>query len=290
MNWRKLHSLADALTPTLRRKIARAFKQAADQNSLLTLIRVIESGNLSPRQIALLTQNLPLIMQQATLPTLTTAIKGAAKIEIQEVSGFGITIDFARVNPYAVTAAQNQAAYLVTRVSLQTKAAIRSVITEALKQGITPRDTARILKPMIGLTQRQALAVMNFRERMRNAGATVSQAQSAAAKYTQQLLRERSMTIARTELIDSMTRGQRATWLAGRRDGKMPFGARAEWIVTPDDRLCPRCMAMDGETADIEGVFKGGIIGPTLHPRCRCAIGLNAASMKVRRPSRRRSA
>ena len=283
MNWKKIHALADALTPKMKAAIVRAFARAAGQNPLSVIMRVVETQGLTPRQIALLTQNLPALVEHATHPHILKAARGAAKIEIHSLAGAGVTLDFARVNPYVITTARSQAAILVTRVSLETQAAIRAVVVEGFKQGITRRNLSRLIKPMIGLTERQALAALHFSERMKMAGAPLPMVNRETTAYVHRMIRERAETIARTELIGASVRGQRAAWLAGRRDGVIPAGAEMEWIVTPDDRLCKRCLDMEGETADVEGTFKGGSIGPPLHPRCRCAVGLTASSLKPRR-------
>ena len=68
--------------------------------------------------------------------------------------------------------------------------------------------------------------------------------------------------------------GQREVWEQAVEDGLLDAGMKRTWIVTADDRLCPICEPLDGETADLDGLFAGEFEGPPAHPNCRCTEGL----------------
>jgi SPP1 gp7 family putative phage head morphogenesis protein len=81
----------------------------------------------------------------------------------------------------------------------------------------------------------------------------------------------RARTIARTEVI-------RASNMA-RLDGWKQSGIvkRKEWLTAFDDRTCPSCVDLDGQTISIEKQFKGSVGEeevfmqmPPAHPNCRC--------------------
>lgn len=92
----------------------------------------------------------------------------------------------------------------------------------------------------------------------------------------------RAETIARTETMRASNEGQREAWDQAVEDGLLTGNEKQEWIVTPDDRLCPECEPFDGVTADLDGTFvaEDGTEsdGPPLHPNCRCTVGLNLGS------------
>jgi SPP1 gp7 family putative phage head morphogenesis protein len=90
----------------------------------------------------------------------------------------------------------------------------------------------------------------------------------------------RAETIARTETMRASNQGQQELWAQAEDAGLLTGKEEQEWIVTPDDRLCPICEPMDGVTAPMGGSFRlntGEVVdGPPAHPNCRCTIALSA--------------
>jgi SPP1 gp7 family putative phage head morphogenesis protein len=71
---------------------------------------------------------------------------------------------------------------------------------------------------------------------------------------------DRAEAIASTEITRSYAQ---AKLLALQRGGVIQF---VGWRTATDERVCPRCGPMNGQTAPVEIGFDG----PPLHPRCRC--------------------
>lgn len=87
----------------------------------------------------------------------------------------------------------------------------------------------------------------------------------------------RAETIARTEVMDAANAGQVEAWEQATEDGLLTGNEEKEWIVTPDDRLCPVCEPMDGVSVPLDEDFDvdgDQIDGPPAHPNCRCTLGL----------------
>lgn len=87
----------------------------------------------------------------------------------------------------------------------------------------------------------------------------------------------RAEMVARTETMRAANEGQMQLWDQATEAGLLTGDEQKEWIVTPDDRLCPICEPLDGEKAGLDETFKVDgeeIDGPPAHPRCRCTIGL----------------
>ncbi len=81
----------------------------------------------------------------------------------------------------------------------------------------------------------------------------------------------RARTIARTEVIRASNMARLMGW---KQSGVVK---RKEWLTAYDDRTCPECADMDGQTISIEEQFKGMqgneqvfMQMPPLHPSCRC--------------------
>jgi hypothetical protein len=88
----------------------------------------------------------------------------------------------------------------------------------------------------------------------------------------------RAETIARTEAMTVVHRGQREAWDQAIDDGLLSGDEKRVWIVTPDDLLCPICEPLDGVEANLDGEYESDegetFDGPPAHPNCRCTEGL----------------
>jgi Phage Mu protein F like protein len=197
-------------------------------------------------------------------------------------------------NPEAVRWAQQESASLVTRVTAETRVALRAIVMRSVREGIAPVPAARLIQNTVGLTARQEVAVASFRARLqtlqaRPAGAAVETAvgrvanralsdriPGLVARYAQRLLAQRALVIARTEILAAANEGQRQLWEQAVQTGEVDREqVEREWIVTDDERLCELCEPLEGARADIGGTFpRGGGAGPPLHPQCRCTEGL----------------
>ena len=121
----------------------------------------------------------------------------------------------------------------------------------------------------------------NFKRWFDHQTDSIQLAQTLAQWSGQKALKSRAKLIAQTETMSAANGGARLAMQTAQTDGLLPPNARIEWIVTPDDRLCDRCRAMDRQTVPlINGAFTepgkvgGGVMYPPLHPRCRCTIAI----------------
>jgi SPP1 gp7 family putative phage head morphogenesis protein len=88
---------------------------------------------------------------------------------------------------------------------------------------------------------------------------------------------DRAETIARTETMRAANEGQIEAWQQAAETGLLTGNESTEWITTPDDRLCPICEPLDGQTTALGGTFEvdgDRVSSPPAHPRCRCTVGL----------------
>ncbi len=185
-----------------------------------------------------------------------------------------IRTSFTSTDPFSVVAAQTETAKLVTSVTNETRQAIRDVITKSIQDGVTPKDTAKLLRDVVGLNSQQSMAVYNLWQKLDKQGASNIVKDKATAAYGEKLLRYRTETIARTEIMRAQNLGQRAAWNDAVAKGHIGAQSSKVWIVALDDRLCPLCEGQSGEVVPLDGVFSGGVSEPPLHPRCRCTVGL----------------
>lgn len=181
-----------------------------------------------------------------------------------------IPFRFSGSNPHAQRVAARQAAALVTRITAETMHALRTLITQAIREGIPPYDAARMIRSMVGLTAQQAQAAANYRAELINQGLSIDRVNALTDRYSEKLLRVRAESIARTEIMDALNEGAQESMRQAQQEGLLGESAKKEWLVTPDDLLCPICAPMEGKQVPIDEDFP--VEGPPAHPNCRCTV------------------
>lgn len=289
----RLRRLVDRQQPRLRRLLLRVL---ADLPGRLVgpLTDALEARDLEA-VLRLVAADLTVAQQPIVEALRDVMLAGAGVTGAQ----FGLRFDV--TDPLMVRAAETQAARLVSGVGEESRRAIREIVTLGFTEGRPPREQARHILRLVGLTERDAGAVDRMWRRMLEDG--VRQADSRAETYAARLLRRRAENIARTETIRAASEGKRAGWRKAVEEGYLEAGvAEIVWLVTDDDRLCSLCAPMAGQTVGVVGDFTsdqeatgdlasnpGGIRpyagdtrpieaqtvgGPPLHPSCRCDLTL----------------
>lgn len=185
--------------------------------------------------------------------------------------------------------------------------AIRHVITDAFKAGTVPRDVVKELKRHIGLYPKLAAAHRNYAAKVRLLPISKAEMEKLIVANYRRLIDYRAKMIARTEAAFATNAGQHILWQAAIDEG---FLGKDEsfrrWVITWDDRLCPRCLAMidpateRGQSIPFDATFSSipqardftikntgeGVsipeakapelaTRPPLHPHCRCTTVLD---------------
>lgn len=173
---------------------------------------------------------------------------------------FGLNLSFDIANPNSVKAASTLTANLVREVTDRTKAAIRPFISSGIHDGMSVSSIARDLKGIVGLTERQGLAVLNRKRQLQERGFHGAKLKRQVSLYTQRLKRYRHETIIRTELARAQN--------IGYTQGLDSLGIKeVEFEVAAG--CCPdQCEPLDGTKYPIK--LSGDII--PVHPNCRCCM------------------
>lgn len=273
---RRLLQLADRAEPAVRLALHRALAQLQAALPARRLERVLRSGDQAALEALL--RALPARLRPATR-LLARELAQAYALERARLASVTVRGRLDLVDPDVAREARDHAAALVTQVTDQTRQAIRAVMGRSVVEGIPPREAATLLRPLVGLTRRQALAVVRLRRELLREGRDQDGLARRLAAYAARLLRQRTVLIARTETIAAATRGQLLAWARARREGLLPATAKIIWETTPDDRRCPYCASMHGTQVRLGTSFitpLGARRGPPMHPNCRCALGVLA--------------
>lgn len=178
------------------------------------------------------------------------------------------------------------AARFVTAVNDDQKKAIQHVIRRASELNDFNVDTlSRVIRPMVGLNYRQAVANMNYYQTMIESGMNEHKAVERCIRYSARQSRYRGYLIARTELAFSYNQG---SYLGTKQaqDAGLLGPCQKVWCTADDERVCDQCGPLDGMAIDMDSDFyyqgtntrinprlkQYKTVGrvPPAHPQCRC--------------------
>lgn len=159
----------------------------------------------------------------------------------------------------------NRTGNLITNVCSDQVNAVRYLIAEAQSLGMGSDETARYIRPTVGLTERQAAANLRHynsvktqlradHPRMKEESIE-RKARTAAAKYAERQQRYRAETIARTEIAQAYNAGADAFIREAIRHDLMPE-MKKEWSTALDERVCKECQALEGVQISMDDSFE----------------------------------
>lgn len=168
----------------------------------------------------------------------------------------------------------------VRDISASQRDALRALLDRyAVHRPSSARTLARLIVPLVGLTERQALTLATQAERMLADGATADAVERWLAGRRTRAIRMRAETIARTELAFAYNFG--AHHVMREVEAQAPpggGGVSKRWHTAADERTCPFCGALHDQVVGIDETFPGATsimpntLVPPAHPRCRCVV------------------
>ena len=172
---------------------------------------------------------------------------------------------------------KTRGAEFVSELSEESKLAVRNIILLWQERLMRPEVMARQIRPLIGLTGRQMLAVDKYRAKVYNnymelgssAAQASARAEKAALRYSKRLHKQRAETIVHTELAFAYNQGADMGVRRAIRRGLMTE-CEMVWRTAGTNRVCGRCMALKDTV--VGRTDEAGVQIPPLHPRCRCTI------------------
>ena len=247
--WKAIHKAADLHLESARRSILEAFD--AGKSSLPRAALKIALVALNEKKVVTIMSEAIEVVEAALRPALETMLRNvledsgiaAAKALVRKlrVAAAPIGMKFDVTNPAAVEWISSHAGELITSISESTREDIVDLVEAAFTEQFDVDDLTDRISDLIGDDARAEV-------------------------------------IARTETMRASNEGQSQLWDQAVEVGLLTGNEHQIWITTPDDRLCPICEPMDGETTGLDGTFTVDgeeIEGPPAHPNCRCTIGLS---------------
>lgn len=161
-----IEQLAAKLKPKLAKALLEAFAQQSEKLDVEALANALASGNVEAA-LSLLGLDKVTGAWSGVKSALETGLWDAAMVTGKAVETLkGIEFNFNRLNPVLVDWLQGYEFNLVKNINGKTREALRDEMVEGMRAGENPRDVAREVKKVFGLTQTQRRAVKNFRKEL----------------------------------------------------------------------------------------------------------------------------
>lgn len=164
----EIERLTRELEPRLARTIMAALREQADTLNLDAIVEALRAGR-PDRVMAMISADK---LEAAMAPvrtvlrqTLWSAGVRAATRLIQPVLR-GAAFRFNELNPRLIDWLQNYELNLIKEINDRTREGVRAALTTGVTEGKGPIDTARDVREVVGLTDRQTQAVLNFRRNL----------------------------------------------------------------------------------------------------------------------------
>lgn len=179
----------------------------------------------------------------------------------------------------AVEWVREHGAKFVTGVTGNTQQAIRDIMSDSLARGRQPRKIATMLQDVIGLNPPQAERLMKRLAELEAEGLPDEVVGKKISSMATKMHRQRARLVADHEAISAAGAGQKAMWDDAAANGLLDPNRTARMvIVTPDERLCPKCMPMDQQYRPLNMPFTRGdgvkVMNHPFHVKCRCGSRL----------------
>lgn len=210
-------------------------------------------------------------------PHLKKLFTVSVNLKNREFAQLGGMTSYKYIDPLAQEWLKNWAAAEVTQISETTREAIAEIIRRGYADGKTYHEIARELRQQVGLTSRHVEFMRKTAENMMKKGFSQNEIDQYLYKYSQRAVRERARFIAINEISEATTHATYwSTKTAVSRRILSPERHIAFRIITKDDRVCPICLGLEGETRRLpDGTYAStGMSVAKVHPACRCVEGV----------------
>jgi hypothetical protein len=204
---------------------------------------------------------------------------GLGTAQLQEIGdGIGIRLE-ARLDRLSLPVTEElraRRAQLIEDIRAGGAETAQQVMMSGLGRGLSTDEIAGEIADTLGLSARQAQAVINLRERLETGDSEMPPAaiDETVSAYAERSLEYRSLMIARTESVRAANGGLRAIYEQAVENGDVPEEAVTRfWQTAEDEEVCDECGPVPEDYPDGVGMGEEFDVGdPPVHPNCRCSV------------------
>lgn len=287
---RKLRAFLDATEPSLVRLLVNTWQTQGKAITYKELREAILAGDITIEMIEDWQQDYVRFVTKYMQPAWEMAIATAAG----EIARKYPEWNFDPMGEGVKTWVQNRGAAFVTNSTQAQIDGLRAVVQRAaVLEDLNVDQLARSVRAMVGLTQQQTVANLNYYNNLIKNGASEKRALDLSIRYSARQHRYRGYNIARTELAFAYNQGSYEGTKQAQAAGYMGQVVKV-WNTALDERTCDACGSLEGKEIAMDDDFyyevkdrSGNTIQrrinpkltdqvtgrvPPAHPSCRCAV------------------
>lgn len=260
-----------------KRRIARSFRELSrNMQSLITpdsMRKVIQLGGLQGEMRDGWTKMISGFVGDRVMPEHHNAIATASE-NIRKRFRASMKQETPSVMESAGIWVNEQGGTLIVNLTGAQMGNAQAVIHAQVIWGVTsPYQLAQMMKPMVGLTEREALACTKVYQGLISEGVSQREAVGQLERYANLLHRRRADRIARTELSNAYNFGQMNSVRGAIDEGLLTGEMEKNWIAGGAN---PCDICLENEAAGyiaLDEAFPSGNDHPTTHPNDECSVG-----------------
>lgn len=278
----ELNEAIDTNEPKLIRWLLNTINANQDAIKDQEIRNAITSGQISETWLERWRQDYARTINEELRPVWVDTMGKAGDRIISGIDGLGL----AGVNRtllgrrYAEWIRQRSGDLIVDITEAQRRAINTVIFRHTVTEPLGPEELSRLIRPLIGLTERQAGTADRFYMELRADGVPEREARRRTQDRIATIRRRRARNIARTETAYAYNFGQFEAMREANQ--QQIFGAgvaiKKRWWAQQDERTCPWCEPLHDTVIGLEETFPGrtkrvpSTYVPPAHPQCRCLI------------------
>lgn len=270
----------DATEPKLQRWLYSTWNASASAIKDQEIRNAIRDGQMHPDWLARWQQDYTKYVNERLAPQWErTMITSSGHIASQAATNAGVRLEFGAQAANVQNWIRYRGAEHIVNMTTSQFHAIRHILEHHLiRDPIPPAQLARLIRPTIGLTPRQARAVTNYRASLVRQELPIKRVEHLTGNYTGYLRRVRAKRIARTETAFAYNNGMLETMRQNLDSGQLQGTVTKQYWTAVDERVCEFCGPLHLEIIGLEETFPGAtkklpnLFVPPVHPGCRCTV------------------
>ena len=289
-DFKTLLALVDKIQPMMRRNLAGGLKEFQKGINLYDIEELIANGKWQAINLNLIKwDELDIMLRNTLEKDFEHAILQGGKVSkpffeaavrkiIPSISE--MAIPFSLKNPRIQAWKDSRLAFLKGKLKTDALGAVDRVIRLNWDKGLPPRAVSRLIRGSIGLNERQAVALSNYRNGLEKQGILGRKLDEMVGGYSDQLIKQRADTIAWTETTNAINKGQMEVWEQAAEADLIDLNKTFKvWVALGDEIVCEICGELNGQEVAISESFHSEVTGedydsPSAHVSCRCMMDI----------------
>lgn len=268
--YQSIQRRANGLTPELAKELLAAYKAIRESLTDAELARLIAEGRIDQIVDEALLDKSFLPLKAKLQEALQRGMKATISQLPKPAQG---SVMFDVLSPKVIDAVRTLDTRVIKSLKDDVKDTVRAYVENGLRDGKSPREAARQIRSVIGISPTQEANAQKYEAKLRASEKfTDAQIEKKTIAYRKSAVANNAATIARTAALDSQKLSNRLAWEEAANKGIVDRALMQKtWLGVMDSRERPEHVAMQGQTVPFDSTFSNGQMVPgDTEYNCRC--------------------